>query len=87
MYRIIIHKRAARYLQRLPQFQKEIIKAAIKRLTDNPFDSKEVKQMVGNWKGYYRIRVQDVRVIYWVDKENSVIQIDYIGSRGDIYKK
>jgi len=28
-----------------------------------------------------------VRVIYGIDKEDSVIYVDYIGTRGDAYKK
>ena len=43
--------------------------------------------MKGEWQGYYRIRVRDMRIIYWVDEENLVVYVDYIGPRGDIYKR
>ena len=47
----------------------------------------DIKQMVGDWKGYYRMRVGDIRIIFWIDQELKTIYIDHIGSRGDIYKK
>jgi len=87
MYRLIIHRRAASYLQKLPFHQQEPLKAALKRLADNPFNSPHIKAMVGEWQGYYRLRVQNQRVIYWLDRENLIIYVDYVGPRGDIYKQ
>ena len=42
--------------------------------------------MVGDWAGYYRLRVGNVRVIFWIDKDENIISVDHIGPRGDVYK-
>jgi mRNA interferase RelE/StbE len=86
-YRVIVHKRAATYLQRLPVSQKERLKEAIRQLEENPLNLPQIKLMVGEWAGYRRLRVGDWRIIYWVDENNQTVYVDYIGSRGDIYKK
>jgi len=33
----------------------------------------DLKKLVGNWKGYYRIRIGKIRVIFDVSKENRAI--------------
>lgn len=43
--------------------------------------------MSGEWSGYYRIRIGDLRVIYYLDEANQRLLIDHLGSRGDVYKK
>ena len=43
--------------------------------------------MVGEWAGYSRIRVGNLRVIYWYDEIQNTIYVDHIGPRGDVYKK
>jgi len=47
MYRVIVHKRAARYLQRLPKQKREMIKAEIKKLGKWPRTTLSSKQMLG----------------------------------------
>ena len=86
-YSVIVHKRVVRYLQRLSAIQKERIKQSLKILEDGINTRKDIKQMVGDWKGYYRMRVGDIRIIFWIDQELKTIYIDHISSRGDIYKK
>ena len=66
MYRVVVHRRAARYLQRLPRSQRERIQSLLRDLALEPVRSPHVKPMVGEWKGYYRIRVGDVRIVFWV---------------------
>jgi len=43
--------------------------------------------MHGEWKGYRRFRVGNIRIIFWVEEREKVIYVDYIGARGDIYKR
>jgi mRNA interferase RelE/StbE len=86
-YKVIVHKRAARYLKSLPEFQRQRIKQSLKELEDGITDNVDVKSMVGEWKGYYRMRIGDTRVIFWIDHKLKTIYVDHIGSRGDIYKK
>ena len=68
MYRVIVHRRAVRYLQRLPKSQKKKIKNIISKLRHHPLEFSGVKHMVGDWAGYHRIRIGDKRIIFWVDK-------------------
>jgi len=51
MYRVIVHRRASRYLKRLPKYQKDRIKNILNQLENQPFDLLGVKHMVGEWDG------------------------------------
>ncbi|GKH34107.1 type II toxin-antitoxin system RelE/ParE family toxin [Muricomes sp. OA1] len=48
-------------------------------------DGTDIKKL----KGYdlYRMRIGNVRVIYSINKEVKIINIENIDNRGDIYKK
>ena len=45
-----------------------------------------VKAMVGEWKGFYRLRHGDLRIIYSLDMANQTVVVAHIGPRGDVYK-
>jgi mRNA interferase RelE/StbE len=87
MSRIIVRKRAVRYLQRLPKPQKERVKTALRELENKPLEFPGIKQMLGEWAGWHRIRIGDMRVIFWFDEDEDIVYIDHIGYRGDVYKK
>lgn len=46
----------------------------------------DVRPMVGELKGYYRLRVGDFRVIFVVDEAKQTIYVDHIGYRRDVYR-
>jgi mRNA interferase RelE/StbE len=41
--------------------------------------------LIGQWSGFYRLRVGDYRVIYSLDHEVHLIVIEIIGHRSEIY--
>ena len=86
MYRLVVHRRAARYLRRLPQPQRTRIKDTLRALRRSPFGLRDVRAMAGEWAGYHRIRIGDLRIIFWMDEVKQVIYVDHIGPRGDVYR-
>ena len=86
MFKIIVHKRALKYLNKLPSFRKTKIKELLTGLINNPIQREDVKPMLGEWKGYYRIKIGNIRLIFWVDQDKKIIYVDHIGPRGDVYK-
>jgi len=86
MYHVVVHRRAARYLQRLPRAQRERLQSLLSDLALEPVRRPDVNPMVGEWKGYYRIRVGDMRIIFWLDTQEMTVYVDHIGPRGDVYK-
>ncbi len=86
MSRVIIHRRAAKYVRKLPNPQKDRVKTLLKQLQHEPLMQPQVRQMAGDWAGYYRIRLGNIRIIFWYDNESDTVYVDYIGARGDIYK-
>ncbi len=86
-YKVVIHKRVAKYLNKLSSKEKEVIKASLRKLEDGKFEELKVKKMYGEWEGYRRFKIGNKRVIFWLDEEEKVIYIDYIEARGNIYKK
>jgi len=87
MAKVIVHKRAAKYLQKLPKDQREKIKISLKHLENAQGDFLGIKHMAGEWSGYSRIRIGNFRIIFWFDKSQDTIFVDHIGPRGDIYNK
>lgn len=66
----------------LEDFKKNVLHL----LTQNPLNSPGVKPMAGEWPGYRRIRSGKYRIIYWYDDKADLVYVDYIGTRGDVYK-
>jgi mRNA interferase RelE/StbE len=86
MPRLIVHRRAARYLERMDARIKAQLKAKLEQLARNPAEMPGVKPMAGQWEGFCRMRHGDLRVIYFFDRSADTIVVAHIGPRGDIYK-
>ena len=83
-YKIKIHKRVEKYLSKLPENTKSNIIHHLKKLESGKWDLLDIKNMQGEWTGYKRFRIGNLRVIFEV--KDNIIFIDYIGARGDVYK-
>lgn len=46
----------------------------------------DIKKLKGEWKGFYRIRSGRMRLIVEFDFENSVVFIEEMDWRGNVYK-
>jgi|AntAceMinimDraft_8_1070364.scaffolds.fasta_scaffold278650_1 mRNA-degrading endonuclease RelE of RelBE toxin-antitoxin system len=47
----------------------------------------DYKFLKGKWKGYYRIRLSDVRILFKLDRENRIVYIEAIDRRDKVYRK
>ena len=82
-YKVVISNSAAKSLKALPKKTQARIVGVIDSLADNPFPpaAKKLKGREG-----YRIRTNDYRIIYTIEKQILVITVLVIGHRKDVYK-
>lgn len=69
-----------------PALRGNWLQSLLSDLALEPVRRPDVNPMVGEWKGYYRIRVGDMRIIFWLDTQEMTVYVDHIGPRGDVYK-
>jgi mRNA interferase RelE/StbE len=86
MPRLVVHRRAARYLEHLDARIKTQLTAKLAELAQHPDAAAGVKPMAGEWAGYFRLRHGGLRVIYLHDRTADAVVIAHIGPRGDVYK-
>ena len=46
----------------------------------------DLKKLVGEWEGYYRLRKGRLRIIFGPNRIDKVLFVDRIDFRGDVYK-
>lgn len=86
MYKIFLHKKVSDDLKDIPKVYLEVIKKAIKeRLRTHPYDFKALSGK--KYKGLYRLRISDFRIIYRIDEKTKSVTILAIGHRRLIYQK
>ena len=44
------------------------------------------RALTGQLRGLFRLRVGDYRALYWLDRENRLIEVEAIGHRSDVYR-
>lgn len=82
MYRIIIKKRAKKFIDKLPKNERLRIALAIEMLPEGE-DIKKLK-----WHdNLLRLRVGDYRIIYTVDHGELIVMVIDAGNRGEIYNR
>ena len=85
-YLLIISNRADKFLNKLNEKLLLRVIQEINDLENFPFFTAphDLAKLKGR-KGYYRIRIGDLRIIFKVDKELKKIYIEEIGYRKKIY--
>lgn len=86
MSQLLLHRRAARYFERLDERIKAQLRLKLEELASDPSAMPGIKPMQGEWKGFYRLRHGDLRVIYTFDHAQNRVVVAHIGPRGDVYK-
>ncbi len=80
---------AERYMRRLPRKRQEAVAEAFEHLCSvSPFRHPNPTVIIllkGKYKGLWRYRIGNIRIIYDVDKEQRTIRIVAIDHRGNIY--
>lgn len=80
-YRIIIEKRAEKFIRKQEKKEQERLLNAISKLPEGT----DIKKLKGS--ELFRVRVGNYRVLYTIDEGIKVITIENIDNRGDVYKR
>lgn len=82
MYRIIIKKKAKKFIDSLPRDERQRIASAIEQLPNG----EDIKALKGH-EGLLRLRVGNYRIIYTVDHGELIVYVVDAGNRGQIYNR
>lgn len=81
MYKIIIKKKAKKFIDKLPKNERLRIAKAIEALPNG----EDIKKLKGH-TDLLRLRVGDYRIIYTVNHGELMVIVIDAGNRGQIYK-
>jgi mRNA-degrading endonuclease RelE of RelBE toxin-antitoxin system len=71
------------FIDQLPEKTYRQISHSINQLEQNPFHG-DVKPLKGSrWKGYYRKRVGDYRIIFFPHRDEKILDISYVWLRSE----
>lgn len=83
-YSLVFTKRAEKELSRLAGSDIKRLLAKIEQLS-SPFTAPLDIKKLSSIQGYYRLRVESMRVIFEIDQEKREVWIRSIGYRGNMY--
>jgi len=81
-YNIVIEKRAQKFIRKQNRDVQQKILKAISKLPNFG----DIKKLEGYKEKIYRLRVNDIRIIYTVDHSELIVTIIDADSRGQVYK-
>ncbi|MDB6138912.1 MAG: Plasmid stabilization protein ParE [Verrucomicrobiaceae bacterium] len=73
MAKIIVHKRARKYMEAMDARLRTQLIGKLEGLAQNPDTAPNVKPMEGDFAGYFRLRHGDLRVVYEWDKAQDTV--------------
>jgi len=85
-FKVVLSKSAAKYLQRLDRKMIVRIRRCFLNLEQNPLAGGDIKPISGE-DDYFRYRVGDLRIIYFLNLTKRRVEITTILSRGQAYKR
>ena len=88
-WKVELSDEALKYLKKLAKSSSSRILDNLEMLetSENPLNHKNLRPLVGKLKGFYRLRVGGLRILFELDDENRRIGVHIIVSRGNAYKK
>lgn len=86
MYKVVIEKKAAKFLSKLNPKSYQLVSNAIKKLSFfREVKNLDIKLLKGKYKNMMRLRIGSRRAFFTVDNIKKEIKIWLIEDRGDFY--
>ena len=86
MYEISMTRKAQKFYEKASDELAVQIDDCIDNLSQNPYKGADIKKLQGNYFGYWRYRIGNYRVIYYVEEEKKNITIFLIAHRKEAYR-
>ena len=86
MYKVILHKNAAKYYRNADKKLQGRINTAVDTILENPRYHVQIKKLKGELKNMYRYRLGNLRILYEIHEDMSTVRIKAIFVRGSAYK-
>jgi mRNA interferase RelE/StbE len=86
MYKVILHKNAAKYYRNADKNLQSRINIAVDTISKNPRYHVHIKKLEGELKDMYRYRLGNLRILYEIHEDMKTIRIKAIEGRGSAYK-
>lgn len=86
MYKVILHKNAAKFYSRASKKKSEKIKSAIDSISINPHFNIHIKKLKGEFSGMHRYRIGEIRILYEIHENIKIVRIKAMEERGSVYK-
>src|SRR4051794_4440791 len=83
MVRVRFIPEAARHIAKLPPEVKQLIRAAIDDLRDDP---RKGAELAGDLASYRSLKSRRYRIIYRLNEEEGALDIYHVGHRRDVYE-
>lgn len=85
-FKVFLTRRAEKYLDRLDASSRSRIVNRLRELSSDPFNGPNIRPMVGQPPGTFRVRIGNFRAVYEIDTAGRIIVVLVIGPRGEVYK-
>ena len=86
MYKLILHKNAAKYYRNADKKLQSRINTAVDTILGNPRYHAHIKKLEGELKNMYRYRLGNLRIFYEIHEDIKTIRIKAIETRSSAYK-
>ena len=86
MYKIILHKNAAKFFQNADSKLKDRLTKAIDEISINPHFNVHIKKLKGELSSKSRYRLGEIRILFEIHEELKIVRIAAIEARGSVYK-
>ena len=88
--KVRINKQADKFIESINEPEKSLLLSKIKLLVNSikerdlpQLSQLDIKNLKGNWKGWQRLRVGNMRVIFSITSDEIIIEV--INHRGNLY--
>ena len=85
-WKIVIDRKAIRESKSIPKIVRDSLKDKITQVADNPIGYKHTALKGKGFKGMFKLRIGDYRVIYSLDYDQEEMTVWTVKHRKDVYK-
>ncbi len=91
-WHVKIHRKALHFLESLPENRRRLVEGKLEELVEAlehgvlPYRRLDIRRLRGEWEGFLRLRVGNIRVIFKLEFDSKTIYIYHIHYRKSIYK-